>query len=308
MYRFGSVQHSVKTHSESDVAIILASQCSGSTWIRRALNEIDGISFNGETMIDYSRMSTDEKSLVSWDVYLNSLQHAFPDAKAQKIRGFKLMYDQVPHHLLHEFAAWLNSNRVHVIHLRRSALLQMTSHVQKVRRGGISHVSDRKMLDSLDLSKIHISIEKLPYIVSLEQKQTQMSNFLQVHAPLAPVFDVKYEFLDGIHKTKWFTAILGFMGVFGSESPSNQVLKVGGRTCEERVSNISYPNYGELYGSSLAVICAGLHSESLHHAINFRKTRDLIAIQKKLGYTYIPEKNGLCPFTSKPCPLKDFLA
>jgi LPS sulfotransferase NodH len=137
--------------------LLLTTQRSGSTWACQLLNSQPGINCGlqgvplgdgnsgtiSETMIQYSFMRRKDPALrnVTLDSYTVSLERALTKAAessrcgldgAGGAAGFKLMYDQIPDHLVavpkgRQEAAplmkWLAERRVSVVHLVREATI-----------------------------------------------------------------------------------------------------------------------------------------------------------------------------------------
>lgn len=246
-------------------AILLSSQCSGSSWLASSLNAMKGVKWAGETMGPKYRLSDNRRDplwrTVSWETYRDDLDKAFPihtkstvaaeekeESTGLQLVGFKLMYDHIPQHLYREFAEWLNREDIHVVHLRRRcAALQFASQVQKFQRVSIlkefsDYYTNQTKIDNLpDVWKLNLNEKQWKdHIKTLEENQDRFSNFLYVNAALAPTIEVSYEMLDGPHRINWLNAIAGFLGLeermTGKES---NVLKVGGRRCEDRMDGLS---------------------------------------------------------------------
>jgi hypothetical protein len=132
------------------------------------------------------------------------------------------------------------------------------------------------------------SVPKIPFqhhqgferVKNLEENQAIFAHYL--HGIRAPVFEVAYEDLDGLHKAKWFNALLGFLGLIEEINQESDTIKVGARLCEDRIDGLGTNDYGALAGLESRVECYRLRREgnnasSLAVFLPPRKDRCLLA-------------------------------
>lgn len=249
-------------------AILLSSQCSGSTWVIDVLGNQPLVNFKSEMLIKYSLMPEETWSNTSWSSYRRDLETAL--AGADELTGFKLMYDQIPSHLYREFARYLVVKGVHVIHLRRrAAVLQLVSHFQKVSRlqsnRGPAHFQNASLLPSTPYPKIQLTPKILSRVAKIEEVQRKMSSYLSV-AGAFPFYEVWYEDLSGAFGDRHFSALLSYLGVRGSATKDESTfLKGGEHLCESRVEGLDGPDYSILNGTYSKEACAMLHSSEHRH-------------------------------------------
>ncbi|GKY91271.1 hypothetical protein MPSEU_000099600 [Mayamaea pseudoterrestris] len=298
-------EHTRIQHGPTKRAILLSSQDSGSGWLKSVLDGVDGVSFQGERMIGYSYQSNEKWLKTSWTKYQRQLEEAFGsrETKGLQLVGFKLMYDQLPQPLLGDFAEWLNDNEIYVIHLRRRAvILQISSHVQKIQAmlsGSMKedHVRKKKMV--VQYPKVQFDAEKsVAKVNRLEKNQQAFAQYLHVHAPKAPQFELWYELLDGPHKNKWFNALFAFLELDTKMTDiESDLIKVGKRRCEDRVDGLQGPNYDNLVGLDSQVACAMLYMQSDEHATQLGSWQQ----NQSLFYPPAQDKCRLTPALDMKC-------
>jgi hypothetical protein len=267
---FKSVQRETMAVAENRAnakkGIVLSSQCSGSTWLTSSLDKRPGVRWKDERLRIYSSNSS-LWALVSWDMYRTNLETVLSADNGETMIGFKLMYDQIPQHLYAEFANYLDEKQVHVIHLRRRcAALQYASQLQKYMRtikipGTLSHFTSQEKVDALPpVPKVVIQDSLgLKRVKVLEENQANFATYLR--GLRAPVFELVYEDLDGLHQAKWFNAVLGFLGLNEEEtSQESDMLKVGSRLCEDRIDGLGDNDYEALVGLQSRVECSRLRA------------------------------------------------
>jgi len=130
-------------HPVPPAFVLFTTQRSGSTWVCEVLHAQPGImcgkqEFNpgqaepgqlwqdrrGELMLSAQNSST----ALSWDDWRRDAEQAFTIIAKEALHrrhtdavGFKLMYNQVPHHLRNNFIEWLVQQSISVLHLVREA-------------------------------------------------------------------------------------------------------------------------------------------------------------------------------------------
>mmetsp|Transcript_47156 Transcript_47156/g.81108 ORF Transcript_47156/g.81108 Transcript_47156/m.81108 type:complete len:390 (+) Transcript_47156:144-1313(+) len=307
------------THVSNPVkGIILTSQCSGSTWLTNVFNAQKSVLWKDEVLIKYSQGGHHWKThsdhlrfwtTVSWEDYRSDLEGALSFTKQSGkvdasslpgVVGFKLMYDQIPHHLLKPFASWLEQYQVHVIHLRRRcAVLQFASQIEKYQRkvlgdgAGVDHVYNATVQRLSKVLKPSFRDGNwLHAVETLEDNQKNFADYLSFIAARAPVFEVGYEDLDGPFQEKWLSAILGFLGVKLSvvSFPALNTIKVGGRACEDRIDHLGV-DYQALKNLASRKECFKLHSFQ-HRSNNMSNVPFLIGSD-----LYLPPSKSHCQLT-----------
>lgn len=248
-------------------AILLSSQCSGSSWVGDVLNKQPQVDFALETLIEYSRIHEKLWNSTEWSTFEHDLDRAL--AGANHVTGFKLMYDQIPPHLYHDFLGYLASNSIHVIHLRRkTAILQLACGYQRrsrMRENGIAHYKSAEVLPSTPDPKMPLTPDVLSRITLIEERQKVFSSYLSVAASF-PYYEVWYEDLDGAFGERFFAAMFSFIGVDGSDALNRSTYFKGGqKLCESRVEGLHAPDYLELNGTYSREACAQLHSAENNH-------------------------------------------
>lgn len=264
-----SGQNDLVMDSEPRKCVLLTSQCSGSTWLYRTLDSIPSVHFSGELLIKYSRNRTLYET-VEWPTYVKHLNEALSSPKTKEnveLIGFKLMYDQLPTRFYGQFVAWLEENNITLLHLRRCAILAYSSHVQKVRRGGLTHVTDEHELKLAQSKTQLLNFEDwfTNATKALEDRQMKVARYLQVFASRVPVLEIKYEDLDGPFQQLWFGAVLTFLQMHPCITDNKlrlnaePTMKVGSRTCGSRIRGLDLNVIEELQSSAQ---CAALKISS----------------------------------------------
>lgn len=267
-----------RNDANTQKVILLTSQVSGSTWLSSLLDSNPMMEFQTELFIQYSTMKADQWDAVKWNQYSRQLSASFqPKSSSTKWVGFKLMYNQLPSQLLPQFAIWLNEQQVFVIHLKRASVMRVASHLQKrarVRRTGenLSHYTNASISVIANYTDPLLSfhaVKDWKQIRWMEQQVTDMSNYLQIHAPLARVMEVNYEDLDGPNSVHWLNSIHGFLGIPHRLNPAHQsvdtlskYIKVGARLCEARTTRLG-TYYEALNGTISQRTCLKLRSTEL---------------------------------------------
>ena len=274
--------------------IILSSQCSGSSWLVSSLNNRPGVTWKEEELIKYSLNATLWET-VSWDEYQSDLDRALSGGKGETMIGFKLMYDQIPQHLYAEFATYLDKEKLHVIHLRRRCVaMQFASQIQKGLRIAkigkpADHFTSKEMVDNLPpVPKVTLQDHQgLARISNLERNQANFAHYLR--ATRAAAFEVAYEDLEGLYGAKWFSALLGFLGLTGETSQESEMVKVGPRLCEDRIDGLGGNDYENLAGLVSRVECYRLQLEGNN------ASAATFFLPPRKGFCRLAPRNGPCP-------------
>ena len=266
-------KHDARQEVKPRKCIILTSQCSGSTWLYRSLDSMPSIHFSGELLIRYSRNRSLYET-VEWSTYVKHLNSAFASERRPDLIGFKLMYDQLPARFYSYFVSWLEKENVTLLHLRRCAILAYVSHVQKIKRGGLTHITNSSELLVAQNKTQPLKFDRwmLDAAKDLEHKQQQITKYLKVFASRVPVLEVRYEDLDGPFQVLWFGAILSFLQVpsnsfeIRARLKSGTTLKVGSRTCGSRIRSLDLAAIGNLESgaqcAALKILAGELLSEN----------------------------------------------
>jgi hypothetical protein len=280
------------TNGSLKLGIILTSQCSGSGWLVSSLDTRPGVIWQNEMLIDFSLNETKWQTVSWWEKYRTDLEQALSLADAHdhddvEMIGFKLMYDQLPQHLYAEFANWLYEKQVHVIHLRqRCAAIAFASQIVKAQRlqlvKVVDHFSSKEKVDALpDVPKPSFRDDLgLARVKTLEKNQVNFANYLRLTN--APIFEVTYEDLDGIHQAKWFHALLGFLELSSQEKiQKSDMIKVGSKLCEDRIDGLG-DGYETLVGLQSHLECIKLRA---------------VEGNSSMPDLFFPPQNGQCRLT-----------
>lgn len=314
-------------HEELKVsyALLLTSPNSGSEWTCSELKRMPGVKFHDETESSgfvqrYTVHDVFDKSAVNrifnttWKEYHQALIANFPKPdKDTKYVGLKLMYGQIPPQLYKSFAKWLNEEEVLVIHLKRlTTAIQYESQIAKYQRvaleGGRTNYTDhcRKNVgcDRPEIARATFNETVCPgwemNVLTLEKNHRVFSNYLRVHAFLAPVFEIVYEDMAGPHGRRVLEALGGYMRLENfqlGEIAANAPMKTGKTTCEDRIAGLgdekSYPALENLTQSR--VMCFSLHNKVSNRT---ESNTNLFLPPKKespLRYQFFNGMKGLVP-------------
>ena len=247
-------------------AIVLTTPISGSEFTVDQLDRIPGVEFFGDTHIfnEFTRLSGLERDKflsLTWETYLNRMLSAFPTPKENtKYIGVKMMYNQIPPQLMKNFASWLNEEQVTVIHLRRlTAAIQFESQVSKIQRVILSKGTDKHIghchvgtgCNRTKTAKVEFGDSSVcpnweMQVRTLEENQDYFTDYLRVHASMAPTLEVIYEDLSGPYGDRYLDGVAAFMG-FGNVERGQQTekspVKAGKLTCEDRIDGLGGPEY-----------------------------------------------------------------
>ena len=244
--RWGSSPDSIGKQSsqEAQKLLMLTTQRSGSTWLSSSLNSPSS-KISGELMIHYSWKNASVKSSVMWEEYLQDLNRAFQLAGNQSdyakvhdldvlknaswvetkinLIGFKLMYDQIPYHLLGKFVNHINENNILVVHLIRDAtLLKLLSRLEQ---SGPPHVSNesevKERTANLDLTTMRSEI--LKRIDSIPMMETEVRFFSSLISSFVKTrtIEIVYEDVSGPFGNYYLQTLFQFLGIdFGSKFTS----------------------------------------------------------------------------------------
>ena len=244
--------------------ILLTSQRSGSTWTCQVLDAQLGVTCGraprgeehpvateklSELMINFSPALLALRGLthreVSWESWVASLEEAFSSLREEgcagsdrTTAGFKLMYNQVPHHLVPQFLGFLETHEVTVLHLvREASVLRLASNEQS---SGLMHSSDANDVASHETAPWQWDNSTAENIRALERLDDAWANVLRLN-PKIRYHYVAYEQLISPQRDVYFTELAH---ITGAPRPSfadvpGELIPLHEPTCEERVAQYS---------------------------------------------------------------------
>ena len=164
--------------------LLFTTQRSGSTWACQLLSAQAGLSCGtpSDTSVTggveemlirfttdrFGRLSFDDErparegASVAFDEWRDAADAAFDAvagaSPAGGAVGYKLMYNQVPAHLLKEFGKWVLQRRICVVHLVREATVLRLASIQQSNRQQEMHVTDPEKAKALAVtSPLHLA-------------------------------------------------------------------------------------------------------------------------------------------------------
>lgn len=231
--------------------LILTTQRSGSTWTCSLFNAMENVtcsSRRSEQMLHYMSYSNNTVGNMSWGDWLaeftrgyeRTSQEAAAAGQHAGLLGWKLMYNQIPAHLLVQFFRMLRDRRIAVVHLvREASVMRLVSLSDVVRRGGVYHALTKERRDPVRLPKATLLRSQLLETV------TRMEALVDTHADLLRVHGVihhrlSYELLIGCSKLELVrSAVWALGGAVGRIAMDRvEYVALGLYRCGERIANL----------------------------------------------------------------------
>eukprot|EP00040_Diaphanoeca_grandis_P014029 m.70982 g.70982 ORF g.70982 m.70982 type:complete len:324 (-) comp24296_c0_seq3:205-1176(-) len=248
--------------------LTLSTQRSGSTWFVTNVVPTPFIQSRNEMLQQFHDLHRDTWSTISWENYVCGLRRAFQQthdvwtaslntyAKTEGKReclfprafGFKIMYDQIPEHLIANLLGWAVTNGVKMVHLRRKASLLIHASRVASRSTGVyqnQEASPPKVNVVLTntTAKVHALMNSL---VEIETEQELWESHLTSHG-VASIHiwyeDLLVESAPTINKFQHF--ISGDINIDAIPQCTNRLLKGTAMSpqhsakCMDRVSDYS---------------------------------------------------------------------
>lgn len=210
---------------------------------------------------------------VSWHLWVNDANRAFQSLQEENCRGiltrqavgFKLMYDQVPEHLISNFLEYVAQYNITVLHLVREAIiLRLASHAQT----SVAHSNNSSYVATLhyekwnpkDRSRVADQIKRMESINAAWRR-------LLLFNPLIKYHYVSYEQLTGPWKRMYVDELIRFTGVEADAAAliPHELVQLHERTCSERVHE--YAIFETLLGETqTTAACAMLEGRPVVHS------------------------------------------
>eukprot|EP00316_Scyphosphaera_apsteinii_P016817 CAMPEP_0119314000 /NCGR_PEP_ID=MMETSP1333-20130426/31227_1 /TAXON_ID=418940 /ORGANISM="Scyphosphaera apsteinii, Strain RCC1455" /LENGTH=202 /DNA_ID=CAMNT_0007319009 /DNA_START=372 /DNA_END=980 /DNA_ORIENTATION=- len=197
---------------------------------------------------------------VSWQSWAADAHNAFQTMQKQycmglrkAVVGYKLMYDQVPNHLIPDFLQFVAQHNITVVHLVREAtILRLASHHQS----SISHSNNATLV-----AKLHYA----------QWTQWRPRN---IHATIEQVY---------------LEQLIRFIGAEADTSTAvpHELIKLHEGTCSERVAQYSIIE-NILGNTQTAAACAMIEGRLASQSRNF-----LTHLPTVQGLTHLPTVVGL---------------
>ena len=309
--------------------LLFTSQRSGSTWTCQTLDAQPHVACGAsnsrkqatwkstgttaEMMILYSHGPLLKRNMthaeVSWDVWVNDANRAFQLLQKENCQGiltrravgFKLMYDQVPEHLISNFLEYVAQHNITVLHLVREAvILRLASHAQT----SVSQSNNASFVATLRYQKWN---PKDPSLVVDQIKRTESVDAawrrLLLFNPLIKYHYVSYEQLTGPWKQMYLEELIRFTGVEANAAAlvPHELVQLHEGTCSERVHE--YANFATLLGETqTTAACAMLEGRPVGHSPTLSRNKGVAWLERGGRVTTAgPRKSHpLLPPYSKP--------
>lgn len=207
---------------------------------------------------------------VSWDMWVHDANRAFQSLQQESCQGiltrravgFKLMYDQVPKHLISNFLEYVTQYNITVLHLVREAVvLRLASHAQS----SVSHSNNASLVASLSIRKwnpqnMHCIASQIKLLESINTAWRRVLLF----NPLIKYHYVSYEQLTGPLKQPYLEELVRFTGVEADTAAviPHQLVKLHASTCSERMTKYAILETlpGETQTAAACTMLEGRHA------------------------------------------------
>mmetsp|Transcript_126457 Transcript_126457/g.319375 ORF Transcript_126457/g.319375 Transcript_126457/m.319375 type:complete len:340 (-) Transcript_126457:137-1156(-) len=275
-------------NSACPLFLLFTTQRSGSTWTcqnldaqphiacgkkRQRKNEHMGNMTISEMMIHYSPSVWQKKSRIArqtipWAMWVADANKAFEILReencgpegvpGQMAIGFKLMYDQVPDHLVPNFLRFVVHHNITMLHLVREAvILSLASHSQT----SVAHSNNASFVAKLRYKKwAPRSKEKAAAMIKREESLNMDWRRLLLFNPWIKYRYVSYEQLAGPLKEFYLKELVHATGATVDGfvmAPETGLVRLHEPTCSERVEE--YDKFSKLLeGTQSAAACAML--------------------------------------------------
>jgi hypothetical protein len=283
------------SESSCEQYVLLTSQRSGSSWTCQVLDAQDGMVCGRkpnaiespaegkvqEMMIKYSPSQLmPHQNLthadVSWGMWEADLNQTFSTLREEGCAGhagsgsatvgFKLMYDQVPYHLVPQFLLYLRKHKVTVLHMvREASVLRLASSGQS---HGLMHSNDANEVASHEADPWEWHEKTEDNIRAIERLNEAWANLLRLN-PKIRYHYVAYEQLISPQRDAYFRELALFAGAPGPilspfENVPGELVALHEPTCEQRVKK--YAQLADrLAGTRTLVACLTLAAHPLGH-------------------------------------------
>jgi len=268
-------------NSACPLFLLFTTQRSGSGWTCQVLDAQPHIAcgkktetkFLPEMMIHYSPSVWQKKSRIArqtipWAMWVADANKAFEILReencgpegvpGQMAIGFKLMYDQVPDHLVPNFLRFVVHHNITMLHLVREAvILSLASHSQT----SVAHSNNASFVAKLRYKKwAPRSKEKAAAMIKREESLNMDWRRLLLFNPWIKYHYVSYEQLTGPLKEFYLKELVHATGATVDGfvmAPEKGLVRLHEPTCSERVEE--YDKFSKLLeGTQSAAACAML--------------------------------------------------